>query len=47
VRWALRVAAAVCLLWTFAAPVAARVLYPSTTEQPRGAAKYVFYCHLN
>jgi hypothetical protein len=34
------------VLWSFGGPVAARVLYPSPVQQPRGAAKLVFYCHL-
>ena len=47
VRYALRAVAVVCVLWVFGAPVAARVLYPSTAQQPRGAAKLMFYCHLS
>jgi hypothetical protein len=46
-RFALRAAATVCVLWSFGGPIAARVLYTSPTQQPRGAAKLVFYCHLD
>jgi hypothetical protein len=46
VPYALRAVALVCVLWVFGAPVAARVLYESPAQQPRGAAKLMFYCHL-
>jgi hypothetical protein len=46
-RFALRAAAVVCVLWSLGGPIVARVLYPSPTHQPRGAAKLVFYCHLS
>ena len=45
-RIALRAAATVCVLWSFGGPIAARVLYTSPKQQPHGAAKLVFYCHL-
>jgi hypothetical protein len=46
-RFALRVIAAVCVLWTLAAPVAARALYPPKQQaQPHGATEVLFYCHL-
>ena len=38
--------AAICLAWTVGMPVLARVLYTTPQQQPHGAAKYVFYCHV-
>jgi hypothetical protein len=37
----------VCALYSLGGPIAARVLYPSPAQQPSGAAKLVFYCHLH
>jgi hypothetical protein len=46
-RFVYRAIAALCVLWTLGAPVAARALYPAKNEaQPHGAAKVLFYCHL-
>jgi hypothetical protein len=46
-RFLLRVVAVLCVLWTVAAPVAARVLYDKPARpEPQGAAKLLFYCHL-
>jgi hypothetical protein len=39
--------AVVVCAWTLAAPVAAKVLYRTPTQQPHGAAKLIFYCHLH
>lgn len=38
--------AAVCLVWTVGMPVLAKALYTKPSQQPHGAAKYVFYCHV-
>jgi hypothetical protein len=38
--------AATCVAWTFGAPIAGKVLYPTPQEQPHGATKLLFYCHL-
>ena len=38
--------AVICLAWTLGMPVLARALYQSPKQQPHGAAKYVFYCHV-
>jgi hypothetical protein len=38
--------AAICLAWTVGMPLLGQVLYPTPKQQPRGAAKYVFYCHV-
>ena len=46
VRYALRAVALVCVLWVFGAPFAVRLLYETPAQQPRGAAKLMFYCHL-
>ena len=46
-RFALRAVAVVFALWSLGGPIAARVLYRSPAEQPRGAARLVFYCHLS
>jgi hypothetical protein len=52
-RFAYHLLAAVCVLWTLAAPVAARILYPpqprsagKPAPRPHGAARIFFYCHL-
>jgi hypothetical protein len=37
---------AICGSWTLAAPLVAKVLYPSPAKQPHGITKAVFYCHL-
>ena len=46
-RFALRAVAVVCALWSLGGPIAARVVYQSPAEHPRGAARLVFYCHLS
>jgi hypothetical protein len=38
--------AVVCLVWTVGMPVLAKALYQTPSQQPHGAAKYVFYCHV-
>jgi hypothetical protein len=38
--------AGLCLVWTAGMPLLGSKLYPTPKEQPRGAAKYVFYCHV-
>jgi hypothetical protein len=38
--------AAVCLAWTAGMPLLGHKLYPTPKQQPHGAAKYVFYCHV-
>jgi hypothetical protein len=38
--------AVTCTAWSLGAPIAGRVLYPTPEQQPRGATKLLFYCHL-
>jgi hypothetical protein len=38
--------AGVCLVWTAGMPLLGQKLYPTPKQQPHGAAKYVFYCHV-
>jgi len=38
--------AAACLVWTAGMPLLGSKLYPTPKQQPHGAAKYVFYCHV-
>ena len=38
--------AVICTAWSFGAPIAGGVLYPTPEQQPRGATKLLFYCHL-
>lgn len=45
-RLVLLALAAVCLVWTVGMPVLAKALYTKPSQQPHGAAKYVFYCHV-
>jgi hypothetical protein len=39
--------AAAAAVWALGAPVAGRVLYPTPAQQPHGATKLLFYCHLS
>ena len=45
-RLALLGLAVACLVWTVGMPILAKALYTTPQQQPRGAAKYVFYCHV-
>jgi hypothetical protein len=45
-RLVLLALAAVCLVWTVGMPVLAKAVYAKPSQQPHGAAKYVFYCHV-
>jgi hypothetical protein len=45
-RLVLLALATICLVWTVGMPVLAKAIYPSPEQQPHGAAKYVFYCHV-
>jgi hypothetical protein len=45
-RMVLLALAVVCLVWTVGMPVLAKALYTKPSQQPHGAAKYVFYCHV-
>jgi hypothetical protein len=45
-RYLLLTIAVTVVAWTFGAPVAAEVLYPTPAQQPHGAGKVLFYCHL-
>jgi hypothetical protein len=45
-RLVLLALAVACLVWTVGMPVLAKALYRTPAEQPQGAAKYVFYCHV-
>jgi hypothetical protein len=38
--------AVACVAWTFGAPLVGGLLYRTPDHQPRGAAKFIFYCHL-
>jgi hypothetical protein len=45
-RFVLLALAVVCLAWTVGMPLLGRALYPTPKQQPHGAAKYIFYCHV-
>jgi hypothetical protein len=38
--------AVTCTAWSLGAPIAGRLLYRTPEQQPRGATKLLFYCHL-
>ena len=39
--------AVTCLAWTVTAPVLGSVIYHKPHQRPHGAAKLIFYCHLD
>jgi hypothetical protein len=45
-RYLMLAIAAAAAAWALGAPVAGRVLYPTPAQQPHGATKLLFYCHL-
>jgi hypothetical protein len=38
--------AVTCAAWSLGAPIAGRVLYRTPEQQPHGATRLLFYCHL-
>jgi hypothetical protein len=45
-RLLLLTVAVTCTAWSLGAPIAGRLLYRTPEQQPRGATKLLFYCHL-
>ena len=45
-RFVLLALAVICVTWTVGMPALASQLYPTKQQQPRGATKYLFYCHV-
>jgi hypothetical protein len=45
-RFVLLALAVVCLAWTVGMPLLGQRLYPTKQQQPHGATKYLFYCHV-
>ena len=45
-RLVLLALAVICLVWTVGMPVLAKAVYRTPAQQPHGAARFIFYCHV-